>query len=505
MTVRDVRSYGATGAGESPDTDAFQHALDDCAREGGVVAVPPGEYRSGPLVVGSDTTLRLRPGARLRFVADFGSHPGTESRWEGWHRTGFRPCLLVDDAETVTVEGRGTIDGGGADWWQYVGESTAEYPDALRERLSAFADAAGETDDVSSFTLRPPLLQVRESTNVTVSGVTLRNSPFWNVHVLYSTDVTLADLTVANPADAPNGDGIDVDSSRRVRISDCDVGVGDDAICLKAGKDAEGRAVGRPTEAVTVTNCTIESGHGGVVVGSETAGGVRDVTVSNCTFVDTDRGVRIKTCRGRGGVVEDLRFESLLMRRVACPFVVNGFYQTDVETDPRPVDAGTPTVRNVAFRGITARNVESAGFLAGLPERRFSGFTFADVDIDATRPLDATPLSPAMAEGYEQRHGFYCRAVDDVSFSDVRVRAPDPPVVTAVDAGSLSVDGFRLAGDPPTPVFAVEDLDALLLSGCDADGVDGPYVAVRGESGRVSLRANHGDVASAVLGADPDD
>jgi len=301
--------------------------------------------------------------------------------------------------------------------------------------------------------------------------------------------VTLTDLTVENPADAPNGDGIDVDSSRNVRISDCDIGVGDDAVCLKSGKDAEGRAVGRPTEAVTVTNCTVEAGHGGVGVGSETAGDVRDVTVSNCTFVDTDRGVRIKTCRGRGGVVEDLRFDTLAMRRVACPFVVNGFYQTDVETDPRPIDAGTPVVRNVRFHHVTARNVESAGFLAGLPERRFAGFSFEDVEIDATRPLDATPLSPAMAEGYDQRHGFFCRAVDDVSVSNVRLRVPDAPFVTATDAGTLSVDGLRLTDEPPTPVLAVED-------------VDGPYVSVRGDLGRVSLRANHGDLASAVVEAD---
>ncbi len=196
----DVRSFNAEPGGAKPATDAIQAALDECADEGGTVLLPPGEFRPGPLVVGSHTTLRLAPGAVVEFVPDFDLYPGFESRWEGWHRTGFHPCLLVDETESVAIEGRGTVDGGGPGWWEHVDGPRAESPATLRERLAKFRASDGPDDDVSSFTRRPLLLQICRSTNVTVSGVTLQNSAFWNTYVLYSSDVSLTGLRVENPA-----------------------------------------------------------------------------------------------------------------------------------------------------------------------------------------------------------------------------------------------------------------------------------------------------------------
>ncbi|ESP90177.1 glycoside hydrolase family 28 protein [Candidatus Halobonum tyrrellensis] len=497
--VRDVREYGATGDGESLDTEAIQGALDDCAASGGTVVVPPGTYTTAPLTVGDDTTLDLRAGATLSFVRDHEAFPAKESRWEGWDQTGFHPCLLVEDAENVEITGRGTVDGQGDYWWQFYGVDDDELPDDLAERLAEFDAANDRSDDVSSFTLRPPLFQVSESENVSVSGVTLRNSPFWNTHVVYSEDVTLHDLTIENPADAPNGDGIDVDSSRFVRISDTYINAGDDAICLKSGKDEEGRRVGRPCENVVVTNCTVEAGHGGVVVGSETAGDVRHVTVTNCTFTGTDRGIRIKSTRGRGGTVEDLRFDTIVMRRVACPFVINGYYQTDIDSDPVAVDESTPAVRDVHFHHVTAKEVESAAFLTGLPERRFGGITFDDVDIEATRSFDATDLSPAMAKGYEQQHGMFCKSLDDVSFNDVRVTVPDGTPLTVEESTAVTLDGFETEGGAPPAVRAV-DVELLRLRGCTAPDGGDAFARVGGDApGAVSLGGNYGPLSDAVV------
>ncbi|WP_123539120.1 glycoside hydrolase family 28 protein [Halosimplex salinum] len=499
---RDVRDFGATGTGEQRDTEALQSALDECAGTGGTVVVTPGEYLTGPLTVGNDTTLELQAGATLSFVRDHEAFPAKESRWEGWSKTGFHPCLLVEDAENVEITGRGTVDGQGEYWWQFYGVDDADLPDGLVERLDYFDEQNDKSDDVSSFTLRPPLFQIYESENVSVSGITLRNSPFWNTHVVFSDNVTFHDVNIENPHDAPNGDGMDIDSSRYVRISDTYINAGDDAICIKSGKDEEGRRVGRPASQITVTNCTVEAGHGGVVVGSEMSGDVRDVTVSNCTFTDTDRGIRIKTQRGRGGCVEDLRFDSLVMRRVACPFTINGYYFMDIDSEPIPVDDGTPLVRNVHYSNITAREVETAGFFAGLPEQRFENITLSNVEIDATRSLDATDLSPAMADGIEQRHGLFCKSIDDISFSDVRIRTDEAPALAFEETGRVSVDGLHVDADQEAPVLDVRDVDETLVSGCDWQG-SGAFLRVRGEDpGRVSFAGNHGDLNEHVVAPD---
>jgi len=496
----NVRDQGAAGDGQQRDTEVLQSALDEAAENGGTVRLPPGEYLSAPLVVGDDTTLRVDAGATLRFVRDYQAFPDAKSRWEGWDQVGFHPCLRLYEAENVEITGAGTIDGQGDYWWQFCDGADSEMPAGLRERLAEFSVINEQEDDVSSFTLRPPLLQVYDSENVAVSGVTLKRSPFWNTHVVYSDNVTLHDLTVSNPADAPNGDGIDIDSSQHVRISDTYINAGDDAICLKSGKNEAGRAVGVPAAQIAVTNCTVEAGHGGVVIGSEMSGDVRDVVVSNCTFTNTDRGIRIKTQRDRGGVVEDLRFDTIVMRHVACPFVINGYYFMDIDSDEIPVDEGTPMVRNVNFHDITARDVESAAFLAGLPEQRFRGISFENVDIDATRDLDATDLSPAMASNYEQRHGLFCKSIEDVSFDNVAIRTPEGPAMTFEETGSVTIDGLDVSG-VSSPAIVVNDVERTAISGCDGATAPETFLEASGD-GVVSLAGNHGSLGSAINATD---
>ncbi|WP_330633525.1 glycoside hydrolase family 28 protein [Halocatena halophila] len=441
-TARSIAAYGVSGDGTTVETDRIQSALIDCAESGGVLSFPPGEYLTGPLTVGSNTTIEIQSGATLRFVRDLTAFPSVESRWEGWDQTGFHPCLWIDTASNVTIRGGGVIDGQGSYWWQYTDMAPGDRPATLTDRLEEFEQANDKSDTVSSFTLRPPLCQIHRSSDVSISGVTLRNSPFWNTHVVYSDDVVLTDLRIENPADAPNGDGIDIDSSTHVHVSDTFIDAGDDAICIKSGKDEEGRQIGRAAEKITVTNCTVEAGHGGVVIGSEMSGDVRDVVVSNCTFTDTDRGIRIKTQRGRGGVVEDCRFSTIVMRRVACPFVINGYYFMDIDADPQPVDGTTPLVRRIHFTDITATNVESAGFLAGIPEQPFGPITLTNVDISATRSLDATGLSPAMTEGYEQQHGLFAKSLCELGVRDVRLRVADGPLMALQAAETVTIDGL---------------------------------------------------------------
>jgi len=499
-TQFDVRAYGASGDGSSRDTGAIQAALDDCQENGGRVIVPSGEYLTAPLVVGDDTTLHLEAGATLQFVGDFEAFPSVESRWEGWDQVGFHPCLWIKDAENVTITGSGMIDGGGEYWWNFYERPDEELPDGLVDRLAEFDERNDKQDDVSSFTLRPPLFQIYGSSDVTVSGVTLQNSPFWNTHLVDSKDVTIHDVAIENPAEAPNGDGIDIESSTSVRLSDTYINAGDDAICLKSGKDEEGRERARPAEQITVTNCTVEAGHGGVVIGSEMSGDVRDVTVSNCTFRDTDRGIRIKTTRGRGGVVEDLRFDTIVMRNVACPFVINGYYFTDIDSDPEPVGETTPMVRHIHFSDITARNVESAGFLAGLPEQFFEDVTFSNVEIDATRDLSATDLRPAMADNYEQQHALFCKSVGDISFDDVTIRTPGTTAMQFEETGPISLHRLRVGDQVGSPVVSASGVETLQVSGCIAP-TERTFIDANGD-GTISLAGNHAGLADALTISD---
>lgn len=507
----NVRAYGAVGDGESLDTDAIQEALDECAERGGTVRVPPGTYRTAPLRVSDDTSLHLDADARLQFVRDFRAFPTVRSRWEGWNQYGFHPCLFVKEAENVEITGRGTIDGRGSYWWNLVDQmknpesykSFSDEYDAVRERIAEIHERNDKQDDVSDFTIRPPLLQISGSENVTVSGVELTNSPFWNTHVVYSEDVTITDVTVDNPTDAPNGDGIDIDSSSFVRISDTFIDAGDDAICIKSGKDEEGRTVGEPARNIAITNCTIEHGHGGVVIGSEMSGDVRDVVVSNCTFTDTDRGVRIKTTRGRGGAVEDLRFDNIVMRRVVCPFTINGYYFTDIESEPEPVTEETPMVRNVSFQHITAREAGYAGFLAGLPERAFEGISFHDVTMDVVRPLPDPDISPAMADNYDASPGLFCKSMADVSFTDVQVRTPHGPAFQFEETADVTLDGVRVSEEQETPVVTTTGVDGLRVRGCEPPAT-GTFLRAR-ETSDVRLAGNYGGLEEHVDADEPAD
>ncbi len=495
-TARSIAAYGVSGDGTTVETDKIQSALTECAESGGVLRFPPGEYLTGPLTVGSNTTIEIQSGATLRFVRDLTAFPSVESRWEGWEQTGFHPCVWIDTASNVTIRGGGVIDGQGSYWWQYTDMAPETRPTTLTDRLDEFSQANEHADDVSSFTLRPPLCQIHRSEDVSISGVTLRNSPFWNTHVVYSDDVVLTDLRIENPADAPNGDGIDIDSSTHVHVSDSFIDAGDDAICIKSGKDKAGRQIGRAAEKITVTNCTVEAGHGGVVIGSEMSGDVRDVVVSNCTFTDTDRGIRIKTQRGRGGCVEDCRFSTIVMRRVACPFVINGYYFTDIDADPQPVDGTTPIVRRIHFTDITATNVESAGFLAGLPEQPFGPITLTNVDISATRSLDASELSPAMAAGYEQQHGLFAKSLSELAVRNVRLQVADGPLLTLQATETVTIDGL----DVPEGATDIELADVERTTLRNARLPTTTRISHRGESA-AQLRVDE-DIETAIDAAD---
>jgi polygalacturonase len=405
VSLFNVQAHGAAGDGQTLDSRPIQAAIDACAeRGGGTVYLPAGQYLSGSLFLRSNITLHLEAGAVILGSENPEDYPVIHSRWEGRHQDTHAPLIGGDHLHNISVTGRGTIDGRGAVWWKAKEEKTLVYP---RPRLISFSDC----------------------TNVLIEGITAINSPSWTINPIHCQNVNIHAVTIINPADSPNTDGIDPDSCRLVRISDCYISVGDDCITIKSGTEHEYPDRYAPCRDITITNCTLERGHGGVVIGSEMSGGVRNVVISNCVFIGTDRGIRIKTRRGRGGTIEDIRVSNLIMDGVLCPFTMNLYYHIGVrgnrdisDKNPSSVDDGTPRLRHIHFSHITAREVKhAAGFLYGLAEMPLEDISFTDISISISAEADAG--FPEMADDIPSmsRAGFFIRNARHLRLEHVEV------------------------------------------------------------------------------------
>lgn len=418
--MRNIRDYEVWSEQGRDWTGAFARAIGDMRREGGgVLQVPPGIYPTGPIRLYDDMTLCVESGAVLRFHDDPAAFPLVELEFEGVAGRLPHPCLWAAGARNVTVTGFGTLDGQGAAWWR-------------RHR-------AGENPNG-----RPYLVCFSDCERVTLEQVTLTNSPAWTVHPLRCRKVTLRGLNILNPADFPNTDGIDPDSCQDVRISDCTIDVGDDCIAIKSG--TEKTANRQPSERILITNCHFLHGHGGVVLGSEMSGDIRNVAVSSCVFYQTDRGVRLKTRRGRGGTVEGIQLNNLVMEEVMCPFVFNMYYFCGADGKlrrvwdkaPQPVDGSTPALRDVSISGVRARRCTAcAGFFYGLAEMPVEGVTLRDVTVEMTS--DGPAGYPAMMDGCPQMRaaGFFLRNARGVDLSGVRVKGVSGAWLDADDSVQL--------------------------------------------------------------------
>ena len=346
----DVTHYGAVGDGKTMDTEAIQKTISAATSAGGgIVLIPDGKFLTGPFTLASSINLRLASGATLLIRDDLTNYPVAKGR--------YQDCISASDAHDVEISGEGTIDGQGQPWWT-----------AFR------ADR--------SMTHRPYMIRLSNCTRVYVHGVTLCNSPMFHLVPQNCTDVTIRGITIKSPANAPNTDGIDP-SGWNYLITDCTIDGGDDNIAVKPGN-------GRTPENknFAITNCRFLHGHG-MSIGSGTEGGIEDLTVSNCTFDSTDAGIRIKTLRGRGGLLQHLTYENLTMTAVKNPiYIIDWYPERDAPKDPstekaQPVTDRTPINKNIIIRNVTATNCSTAGIIRGLPEAPISDVTLSNVTISA--------------------------------------------------------------------------------------------------------------------------
>ncbi|MGS2761050.1 glycoside hydrolase family 28 protein [Sinomicrobium sp. M5D2P9] len=408
----NIEFFGAESGGTVKNTQAFANAIDHVSEKGGgTVVIPRGMWLTGPITLKNNVELHAEEGALVIFSADFKDYPLVNTSFEGLNTYRCQSPMNGRNLENIAITGKGVFDGNG-DAWRPVksGKMTAAqwkkkiqsggvlsddgkiwYPSEKSKRgdskdnfnVPDFKSRA-EFESVKDY-LRPVMVSLVGCKKVLLDGPTFQNSPAWNLHPLMCEDLTVRNLTVRNPWYSQNGDGLDLESCKNVVIYNNSFDVGDDAICFKSGKDKDGRDRGIATENVIVKNNIVYHAHGGFVIGSEMSGGVRNVHVSNCTFIGTDVGLRFKSTRGRGGVVENIYISNINMKDIPTETIrFNMFYggnsplleeDQDAETEARdenkePVTEETPVFRNIYMKNITAVNSETAAFFMGLPEMK---------------------------------------------------------------------------------------------------------------------------------------
>lgn len=428
----NVKDFGAKGDGVSDDTKFIQAAILSCPKDSRVL-IPAGTYKITSLFLKSNLNLELAKGAELlaiteryeypMFPALIESYDETDEynlgTWEGNPLPMFAAIITGIDVENVLIYGEGTINGNASreNWWHNPKVMVGAY--------------------------RPRLFFINHCNKVTLQGVTCCNSPSWTLHPYFSNDLKFYNVQVLNPSDSPNTDGLDPESCKNVEIAGVKFSLGDDCIAVKAGKIYMGKKHKTPSENIMIRQCLMENGHGAVTIGSEMAGGVINLTVEDCLFSHTDRGLRIKTRRGRGedAIVDNVIFKNIKMDHVMTPFVANSFYFCDPDgktpyvqsRELMPVDDRTPYIKRLIFKDIDAKNCHvAAAHFDGLPEQKIDEIVMENVTVTYTE--NPTCDVPAMSEGVEActLKGIFASNVKKLTLKNVNIIGQDGEKVVLV-------------------------------------------------------------------------
>ncbi|MBC7948807.1 MAG: glycoside hydrolase family 28 protein [Chitinophagaceae bacterium] len=489
----NITRYGAIPNGYTLNTKSINGAIDALHNKGGgVVLVPAGLWLTGPVVLKSNVNLHLAVGSTLLFTPDFDQYPLIKANWEGLPQMRNQSPISATGASNIAITGKGIIDGNGDAWrvvkkdkltesqWKKLVESGGMVSDDKKtwyptkkafdgskmqanpglinpDRTAAFYDS------IKDF-LRPNLVLLTECKYILLEGVTFQNSPAWCLHPLMSEHLTVRNIFVKNPWYAQNGDGIDVESCKNVLIENSVFDVGDDALCIKSGRDAEGRKRAMPTENVIIRGCTVYASHGGFVIGSEMSGGARNIYVSNCTFVGSDIGLRFKTTRGRGGIVENIFIRDIYMKDIPGDAILFDMYYMGKDPVPaagekrelprvefKTVDETTPQFRNFHISNVYVNGANKGIFVRGLPEMHVKNIEFENMVIQANKGIDIQEAS-------------------GLSFKNIKIISENTnPVIDVVQSDKLIFDNitykdgsqllFRVSGDRSSAIN-IRNIDA---------------------------------------------
>ena len=467
----NITDFGAVGDGQTSDTQAFTRTLAACtAAGGGRIIVPAGIWLTGPIQLKSNIDLHLERGAVIRFSDRFEDYPLIQTTWEGSAAVRCMSPIQGINLTNIAITGQGILDGSGGVWrsvkkskmtdqqWKTLINSGGVlnpagdvwWPDkaALNgpQLVSELQKRNAPVEDYAPLRayLRPVMISLINCKNVLLDGPTFQNSPAWNIHPLLCENVLIQNVSVRNPWYAQNGDGLDLESCKNAVVAQCCFDVGDDAICLKSGRDEYGRQRGKPCENIWIT------------VGSEMSGGVYNVFVNNCTFLGTDVGLRFKSTRGRGGIVKNIFLENIRMSDILTDAIrFNMFYggtaptETDdaVQTENVPVDEGTPRFRNIHIKHLICTGADRAVWLQGLPEMAIQQISLEDALISS-------------------RTGIVCAEADDITLTHVTLKTNQTPAVRLYNSRNVTFQDVTVpeAGVPYWQLAGAKT-DNILIQG----------------------------------------
>ena len=480
-----ITDFGAVNGGQVLNTKAFADAIDAVSKKGGgKVIIPPGIWLTGPIILKSNIELYASTGALIKFSTNKDLYPIIETSFEGLNTWRCISPIYGKNLENIAFTGNGVWDGSGEVWRQVKKSKLTEsqwkkfvasggvlnekkeswYPSETFMKASVGADQNVRLDlktkedfeAIRDF-LRPVMVSIQNSKRVLFDGPVFQNSPAWNIHPLMVEDLIVRNITVRNPWYSQNGDGLDVESCKNVVIENSSFDVGDDAICIKSGKDKDGRDRGVPCENIIVKNNIVYHGHGGVTVGSEMSGGVKNLHVSNCTFMGTDVGLRFKSTRGRGGIVENIFISDIFMTDIPSQAISFDLYYggksiaetlaeggNKVSTKAVPVNEETPQFKNISIKNITISGAYQAVFLQGLPEMNLENIEISNLTAKAEKGfsiIDANGIkitnakldiaSPTVFEIYNGKN---------MSLKNVEFNSTSAKAVTIDGAASANIE-----------------------------------------------------------------
>ena len=424
----NILDFGAIGDGKTLCTKAFKSAIEALSKEGGGrLLVPAGVWFTGPIVLKSNINLHLEVGAVIQFSGDENLYSIVQTSFEGLDTYRCQSPLSAINETNIAITGEGVIDGNGQYWrpvkrakvtdsqWKEVISRPGGYlsredywvpnegyakAEAKANMNVVIADSEEEWNEFKRF-LRPVMISLIRCKNILLQGVIFQNSPAWNLHPLMCENIIIENVLARNPSYAQNGDALDLDSCKNALIINSKFDAGDDGICIKSGKDADGRKRNMPCENVIVDGCTVFAGHGGFVVGSEMSGGVKNIKVQNCQFLGTDVGLRFKSTRGRGGIVENIYINDISMMDIQTDAITFNMYYGGksvaemIEDGDNPdtstkmkVDETTPVFRNININDIVCNGAGRAMEFNGLPEMPIDGITLKNINIIADKGVD---------------------------------------------------------------------------------------------------------------------
>lgn len=457
----NIRDFGALSDGVTLNTEAINNAIKAVnSKGGGKVIIPEGLWLTGPVVLLSNVNLYAEKNALIVFSSDTSLYPIIDASFEGLDTKRCQSPISAMNAENIAITGSGVFDGAGDRWrpvkkdkmterqWKNLVSSGGEvdengkvwYPDAGALKASVLVTGQNNgqkeiTDEEWTYMkswLRPVMLSIVKSKRILLEGVTFKNSPGWCIHPLSCESLTLNDVKVFNPWYSQNGDALDVESCKNVLVTNCFFDAGDDAICLKSGKDEDGRRRGEPCENVIIKNNTVLHGHGGFVIGSEMSGGVRNVYVSGCSFVGTDVGLRFKSTRGRGGVVENIFIDNINMIDIPNDALTMDLYYAvnDSPETPIPdVNEETPVFRNIYISNVLCRGAGRAVYFNGLPEMPLKNIFIKNMTIT------------------NAKKGIVINQASQVNMENIKVEDPETPDIQIENATGIIINGKEYKKD----------------------------------------------------------